>query len=140
MCKLIKLVSGCETFSVLSPIKTEGKHLSIDMEALVGEPINKELDQEVVLLLHQYNFSDLRGPNRDYLLNLRHGRAKLHRQTVENEDYAKKIPQLQRMVESKGQEQRLGKRKVSWKRSLVETKQQRIEILSLNYNFIAEKT
>ena len=47
MCKLIKLVSGCETFSMLSPQKSSGRHLSTDMEALVGEPTNPEADQDV---------------------------------------------------------------------------------------------
>lgn len=94
MCKLIKLVSGCETFSVLSHMKTDSKHLSIDMEALVGDPMNILVDQEVVLLLNQYGFSDLDGPSGKYLRNLKRGTAELHRQIVENEDYQRMVPQL----------------------------------------------
>ena len=94
MCKLIKLVSGCETFSVLSHMKTDSKHLSIDMEALVGDPMNILVDQEVVLLLNQYGFSDLHGPSGKYLRNLKSGTAELHRQIVENEDYQRMVPQL----------------------------------------------
>ena len=58
MCKFFKLASGCETFSMLSPIKSDSKHLTIDMEALIGDPTNNVADQESVLLLHQYGFSD----------------------------------------------------------------------------------
>lgn len=50
MCKLIKMVAGCETFSTLSPFKSAGKHFSIDMEALVGDPTNQEVDQEITLI------------------------------------------------------------------------------------------
>ena len=94
MCRLIKLVSGCETFSLISPIKSDNKHLSIDMEALVGDPTNTVVDQETVLLLNQYGFNDLYGPSRKYLQNLIDGKAELHRKIVENEDYRSSIPQL----------------------------------------------
>ena len=40
MCKILKLVSGCETFSFLTKMQSEDTHLSIDMEALIGDPIN----------------------------------------------------------------------------------------------------
>lgn len=54
------------------------------------------VDQEVVLLLNQYGFSDLHGPSGKYLRNLKDGKAELHRQIVENEDYQKMVPQLKR--------------------------------------------
>ena len=94
MSKLIKLVSGCETFSLLSHMKSDSKHLSIDMEALVGDPLNTITDQEVVLLLNQYGFTDLHGPSGKYLYNLQRGRAEFYRQIVDNEDYQKVVPQL----------------------------------------------
>ena len=93
-CVNYKLVSGCETFSVLSHMKTDSKRLSIDMEALVGDPMNILVDHEVVLLLNQYGFSDLHGPSGKYLRNLKSGTAELHRQIVENEDYQRMVPQL----------------------------------------------
>lgn len=91
MCKFFKLASGCETFSMLSPIKSDSKHLTIDMEALIGDPTNNVADQESVLLLHQYGFSDLYGVSGKYLKNLIEEPV---RQIVENEDYRKSVPQL----------------------------------------------
>jgi len=49
MCKLIKLVSGCGSFSMLSSQRSSDRHLSIDMEALVADPTNQpgDVDQEL---------------------------------------------------------------------------------------------
>ena len=94
MCKILKLVSGCETFSILTPIQSDDKHLSIDMEALVGDPTNTVVDQETVLLLHQYGFTELYGLSAKYISNMVEGKSELSRQIVENEDYRKSVPQL----------------------------------------------
>ena len=95
MCKILKLVSGCETFSFLTKMQSEDTHLSIDMEALIGDPINTVVDQEAVLLLYQYGFTQLYGASAKYIGNLIDGKSKLSRQIVEFEDYHKTIPQLQ---------------------------------------------
>eukprot|EP00434_Breviolum_minutum_P045082 symbB.v1.2.040345.t1/scaffold7158.1/size12989/1 len=95
MCKILKLVSGCETFSFLTKMQSENTHLSIDMEALIGDPINTVVDQETVLLLYQYGFTQLYGASAKYLSNMIDGRANLSRQIVEFEDYRKSVPQLQ---------------------------------------------
>ena len=94
MCKLIKLVSGCESFSMLSSQRSSGKHLSIDMEALVGEPTNQDADQESVLILNQHGLNNFHGASRDVFKNLREGRAQLLRQLIDNEDYSINIPHL----------------------------------------------
>ena len=94
MCKILKLVSGCETFSVLTPMQSDNKHLSIDMAALVGDPTNTIVDQETVLLLNQYGFTDLHGLSLKYLNNMRGGVAEFSRQIVTNEDYSKGVPHL----------------------------------------------
>ena len=95
MCKILKLVSGCETFSFLTRMQSENTHLSIDMEALVGDPINTVVDQETVLLLYQYGFTQLYGASAKYLSNMIDGKSNLSRQIVEFEDYRKSVPQLQ---------------------------------------------
>ena len=95
MCKILKLVSGCETFSFLTKMQSDDKHLSIDMEALIGDPINTVVDQEAVLLLYQYGFTQLYGASAKYISNLMDGKSGLSRQIVEFEDYRKSIPQLQ---------------------------------------------
>ena len=94
MCKLIKLVSGCESFSMLSLQRSSGKHLSIDMEALIGEPTNQDADQELVLILNQYGLNNLHGFSSDVLKNMKEGRAQLLRQLIDNEDYSINSPQL----------------------------------------------
>ena len=95
MCKILKLVSGCETFSFLTKMQSEDTHLSIDMEALVGDPINTVVDQETVLLLYHYGFTQLYGASAKYIGNLIDGKSELLRQIVEFEDYRKSVPQLQ---------------------------------------------
>ena len=95
MCKILKLVSGCETFSFLTKMQSEDTHLSIDMEALIGDPINTVVDQEAVLLLYHYGFTQLYGASARYIGNLMDGKSELLRQIVEFEDYRKSVPQLQ---------------------------------------------
>ena len=95
MCKILKLVSGCETFSFLTKMQSEDTHLSIDMEALIGDPINTVVDQEAVLLLYHYGFTQLYGASARYIGNLMDGKSELLRQMVEFEDYRKSVPQLQ---------------------------------------------
>ena len=95
MCKLIKIVTGCDTFSMLTPIRPHGNCYSIDMEALVGDPTNQEVDQEITLILNHYGFTEIYGENGEIFKRLRDGRAKLTRQLVENEDYQRSLPQLQ---------------------------------------------
>ena len=76
MCKILKLVSGCETFSFLTKMQSEDTHLSIDMEALIGrDPINTVVDQEAVLLLYQYGFTQLYGASAKYIGNLIDGKS-----------------------------------------------------------------
>ena len=94
MCKLIKLVTGCDTFSLLSPVKPRGNCYHFDVEALVGDPTNQEVDQEITLILYTYGFDQIYGKNGDLLRNLLQGRSKLARQLVENENYQRSIPQL----------------------------------------------
>ena len=92
--KPIKLATGCDTFSTLARVRPSGKHCSLDMEALVGDPMNTETDQEVTILLNQYGLNDLRGPNRLVLERLSTGRTTLKRQLIENEDYRAKVPHV----------------------------------------------
>ena len=87
MCKLIKLVTGCDTFSMLTPVRPYGNCYSIDMEALVGDPTNQEVDQEITLILNHYGFTEIYGENGELFKRLKDGKAKLTRQLVENEDY-----------------------------------------------------
>ena len=55
MTKLLKMATaGCETFSVLSNMKSYGKHYVFDVEALVGDPMNNNSDSEISLILNQY--------------------------------------------------------------------------------------
>ena len=94
MSKLIKLVTGCDTFSMLTPNRPRGNCYSIDMEALVGDPTNQEVDQEITLILNHYGFTEIYGENGELLRRLKTGRARLTRQLVENEDYRQSLPQL----------------------------------------------
>lgn len=96
MCKLIKLVTACESFSMLSAQRSSDRHLSIDMEALVGDPlVNKgDIDQELVLIMNQYGLNNFLGPARTMLKNLQEGKSQLLRQLIDNENYAPYIPQL----------------------------------------------
>lgn len=96
MCKLIKLVSGCESFSMLSSQRSSDKHLSIDMEALVAVPTNQpgDVDQELVLILNQYGLSNFHETSLETFKNLNDGRSQLLRQLIDNEDYSRNIPQL----------------------------------------------
>ena len=59
MCKLIKMVTGCDFFSTLSSLRSSGKYYSIDMEA----PTKGETDQEITLILNLYGLNDIHGPN-----------------------------------------------------------------------------
>ena len=97
MCKLINLVSGCESFSMLSPQRSNDRHLSIDMEALVADPTNQpgDVDQELVLILNQYGLNNFHGNSMQTFMNLAEGKSKLHRQLIENEDYSRMVPQIQ---------------------------------------------
>ena len=97
MCRLIKLVTGCESFSMLSAQRSSGKHLSIDMEALVGDPLvaKGDVDQELLLLMNQYGLSDFLGHAKTMLQNLKDGNSFLGRQLIDNENYSLHIPQLQ---------------------------------------------
>ena len=65
------------------------------MEALIGDPINTVVDQEAVLLLYHYGFTQLYGASAKYIGNLMDGKSELLRQIVEFEDYRKSVPQLQ---------------------------------------------
>ena len=97
MCRLIKLVTGCESFSMLSAQRSSDKHLSIDMEALVGGPLvdKGDIDQELLLLMKQYNLNDFLGHAKTMLKNLKEGKSVLGRQLVDKENYSLSIPQLQ---------------------------------------------
>ena len=94
MTKLLKMVTGCETFSFLSNMKSSGKHFVLDVEALVGDPMNRETDSELSLILNQYGLIDQHGPSGDLLDRLKAGKLKLQRQLVINEDYSTSAPQL----------------------------------------------
>ena len=96
MCRLIKLVTGCESFSMLSAQRSSDRHLSIDMEALVGDPLvaKGDVDQELLLLMNQYGLSDFLGHAKTMLQNLKDGRSSLGRQLIDNENYSLYIPQL----------------------------------------------
>ena len=94
MCKLIKLVTGCDTFSMLSPAKPRGNCHYFDVEALVGDPTNQEVDQEITLILNHYGLTEIYGENGDLLRRMKEGRSKLSRQLVENEDYRNSLPRL----------------------------------------------
>ena len=97
MCRLIKLVTGCESFSMLSAQRSSDRHLSLDMEALVGDPLvaKGDVDQELLLLMNQYGLSDFLGHAKTMLQNLKDGRSSLGRQLIDNENYSLHIPQLQ---------------------------------------------
>ena len=94
MCKLIKLVTGCDTFSMLSPVKPRVNCHYFDVEALVGDPTNQEVDQEITLILNHYGFNQIYGENGELLRRLKEGKSKLSRQLVENEDYRNSLPRL----------------------------------------------
>ena len=97
MCRLIRLVTGCESFSMLSAQRSSDRHLSLDMEALVGDPLvaKGDVDQELLLLMNQYGLSDFLGHAKTMLQNLKDGRSSLGRQLIDNENYSLHIPQLQ---------------------------------------------
>ena len=90
MTKLIKMVTGCETFSLLSNMRPSGKHYVLD----VGDPMNTETDSELSLILNQYGLSDQRGASGVLLQRLATGQLPLKRQLVQNEDYSNSLPQL----------------------------------------------
>lgn len=96
MCKLIRLVSGCESFSMLLPQRSTDRHLSIDMEALIANPTNQsqDVDQELVLILNQYGLNNFHGVSLQTFMNLKEGKSELRRQLIENEDYSKLLPQI----------------------------------------------
>ena len=94
MTKLLKMVTGCETFSFLSNMKSSGKHYVLDVEALVGDPMNRETDSELSLILNQYGLIDQHGASGRLLTRLTTGQLPLHRQLVANEDYSTSAPQL----------------------------------------------
>ena len=50
-------------------MQSDDKHLSIDMDALVGDPTNTVVHQETVLLLYQYGFTELYGMSAKYVSN-----------------------------------------------------------------------
>ena len=94
MTKLLKMATGCETFSVLSNMKSYGKHYVFDVEALVGDPMNNNSDSEISLILNQYGMSDQHGASGNLLHRLKTGELALRRQLVMNEDYTASVPQL----------------------------------------------
>ena len=94
MTKLLKMATGCETFSVLSNMKSYGKHFVFDVEALIGDPMNNNTDSEVSLILNQYGMSDQHGASGHLLNRLKSGELALRRQLVMNEDYTASVPQL----------------------------------------------
>ena len=94
MTKLLKMATGCETFSVLSNMKSCGKHFVFDVEALVGDPMNRESDSEISLILNQYGVEDQHGASGKLLRRLKTGELPLRRQLVMNEDSAASVPQL----------------------------------------------
>ena len=95
MTKLLKMATaGCETFSVLSNMKSYGKHYVFDVEALVGDPMNNNSDSEISLILNQYGLSDQHGASGNLLHRLKTGELALRRQLVMNEDYTASVPQL----------------------------------------------
>ena len=94
MTKLLKMVTGCETFSLLSRMRSSGKHYVLDVEALVGDPMNRETDSELSLILRQYGLSDQHGASGELLARLASGKLPLKRQLVQNEDYSNSTPQL----------------------------------------------
>ena len=61
---------------------------------MVGDPTNTVVDQETVLLLYQYGFTELYGMSAKYVSNMMEGKSELSRQIVEYEDYRKSVPQL----------------------------------------------
>ena len=68
--KLLKMVTGCETSKLPRTARTTDRHYVIDVEAMVGDPLNVDKDQEVTLILHSYGFTDLH-PEFLFLINLR---------------------------------------------------------------------
>ena len=79
-------------------LKATGEIMKVLIEeearALVGDPTNQEVDQEITLILNHYGFDQIYGKNGDLLRNLKDGRSKLSRQIVENENYRRSLPQL----------------------------------------------
>ena len=67
----------------------------IDMEALVGDPLQKEADQEVCVLFNHYGFTGMFGAAGTAIKNLKSGQAKMMRQLIEGEDYFRSSPQLE---------------------------------------------
>ena len=94
MTKLIKLVAGCDAFSLLSRLRSYRKNYTLDIEALVGDPLNTETDQEATLILNQYGLNDLAGASGKLLARLSSGDLPLLRQLVSSEDYTTTMPQL----------------------------------------------
>ena len=95
MTKLLEMVTGCETFSLLSRMRSSGKHYVLDVEALVGDPMNRGTDSELSLILKQYGRSDQHGASGELLARLASGKLPLKRQLVQNEDYySNSTPQL----------------------------------------------
>ncbi len=80
---------------MLTPIRPRGNWYSVDMEALVGDPTNQEVDQEITLILNHYGFTEIYGENGELFKRMKAGKAKLTRQLVENEEYKSRLPQLQ---------------------------------------------
>ena len=88
MTKLLKLAFGCETFSILDrKARTHGRHLAIDVEALVGPPDFDDTDQEAILILNNYGFNNLRGRAFQMLQRMRSGEVALSRHIVLSEEY-----------------------------------------------------
>ena len=94
MTKLLKMVTGCETFSLLSSMRSSGKHYVLDVEALVGKTMNTETDSELSLILNQYGLTDQRGASGILLERLASGQLPLRLELVQNEDYSNSLPQL----------------------------------------------
>lgn len=67
-----QMVTGCDAFSTLSGLKSSGERHSTDMEALIGDPTNNEMDQEITLILNQQGLDDLHGPNGKQIPQLRY--------------------------------------------------------------------
>ena len=94
MGKLIKMVTGCDSYTTLTTVCPAGCHY-IDMEALVGDPLNKDTDQEACVVLNHYGFIGLFGAAGVAMRNLKSGHAKMQRQLIEGENYSRSLPQLE---------------------------------------------
>ncbi len=101
MGKLIKMVTGCDSFTTLTTIRPPGCYY-IDMEALIGDPVAKETDGEACVLLHHYGFTNLFGVAKAVLQKIKDKRSKLLRQLVDGEDYTNSLPQLEFMPQTEG--------------------------------------